>query len=711
MESLKRWNKDPGCDSPRDVMRRTIFEAMQPFEESGVAKDKNTHSATGHWGRKSDRDSTQHIQDLKRDAIDRLIRARRHTGELGRDAWEWPLQSIRKYLETNQDAVRVAFVKSSQTTVNDEYGESTIDPITNRRVYKSQTTPKPTATQPAQAPKNDEVFVKGDGEQSQPVKSSKPSIDPKKQLRAIAMKRAASTSASAPTNTKNTTHKVTSKNREPLRRPEVKITDSKRDGYPRIIPIRWEEDSATKASSITPSPLYDELDKFDPQQFDMPSAPLSREQKSTLGVPKTLDPVTEIRTRSKADAKIYEETVGLLTAEKIRSGVLNRADTVNGDEVAQNKQEEPSWDASVERAKEIPQPAIGINEKLTGNYHRDFPEDFSTSWSTAKSSSKSNLLPKSYEKSSEASAAILAEDGAGFSSMDESFPTNASRLEPTINRVGARKTPSPQPIGMDAPPMSDLNQRELLAMRSLYAEDGGDMGSLPGLAKKKSPSSKGSASNGSSSNNAAEYKILAFDYTTQSISTADANSTMLDTSSTVTLSEVLMRLSHPTKFLPYFESLHSEGYEVISGSADVLVFRKTRPGEVHRTATSTRHSPPRMKPTSINPVDMMGKPPGTGNFASPTGFINYESTFGLDENYVKPEPPFRSNLDVKKEEPVYSGSAKWDGSTKKTQKKKRGLGRKVAVGTAWIVGGGYAVGVLTEYFSTGGLDGLGPRGL
>jgi len=104
-------------------------------------------------------------------------------------------------------------------------------------------------------------------------------------------------------------------------------------------------------------------------------------------------------------------------------------------------------------------------------------------------------------------------------------------------------------------------------------------------------------------------------------------------------------------------------------------------------------------------VDMMGKPV-TGNFASPTGFVNYNEL--AEDAAEKPEPPFRTRAGVRREEPVFSGPK---ADKAKGTKKKRSLGRRMVMGTVWVAGTAYAVGVLGEYFATGGMDGSGPKGL
>lgn len=195
------------------------------------------------------------------------------------------------------------------------------------------------------------------------------------------------------------------------------------------------------------------------------------------------------------------------------------------------------------------------------------------------------------------------------------------------------------------------------------------------------------------------YKILAYDPTMQKINTAETTSVVPDQATPLTPAEVLLRLSNPTKFFPHFAPLQAEGFEIVAGGGDVLVFRQVRPGKAPHTKTS----PP------VNPIDMMGKPaalPNAAAFVSPTGFVNYDMPQVEEETQTT---PFRSNIDVRREEPVFSGP-KTPTAEELRNRKKKSVGRRVLIGGAWVAGISYAIGVVSEYFLTGGVDGRGPTG-
>jgi len=202
------------------------------------------------------------------------------------------------------------------------------------------------------------------------------------------------------------------------------------------------------------------------------------------------------------------------------------------------------------------------------------------------------------------------------------------------------------------------------------------------------------------------YKILAYDSTMQSVSQAETTSIVTDSASALTPAEVLLRLSNPAKFFPHFEPLQAQGYEIIAGSGDVLVFRKVRSAGPSGTKSESSSSYQDRTRQSTNPIDgMQGKPVvATGNFASPTGFVNYDRPVGSD-------PPFKSNINVRREEPVFSGKPNWFEDAERPQRKKLSFGKRIIYGGTMVGLSSYAIGVVTEYFKTGGSDGMGPQGL
>ena len=206
------------------------------------------------------------------------------------------------------------------------------------------------------------------------------------------------------------------------------------------------------------------------------------------------------------------------------------------------------------------------------------------------------------------------------------------------------------------------------------------------------------------------YKILAYDPTMQNISIAETTSVVPDQAAPLTPSEVLLRLSNPSKFFPHFDPLRAEGFEIVSGSGDVLVFRKVREAA---SPTSTQTQTPDTSAPPVNPIDMMGRqflPNAAASRASPTGFVNYNDPPPVDPPSFAPYTC--SPTDARPGEPAFSSDTTTRPASRRTKHKKgRSVVRRVLVGGLWVAGTSYALGVICEYFTTGGVDGRGPTGL
>ncbi|KAI0132789.1 hypothetical protein BJ170DRAFT_575996 [Xylariales sp. AK1849] len=329
---------------------------------------------------------------------------------------------------------------------------------------------------------------------------------------------------------------------------------------------------------------------------------------------------------------------------------------------------------------------------LTGNFVRDFPEEFSKTWSSSTAGLQPqsetdpwgyDTSPRGLETAYEQEMQTNAQSADGSEAEADFYSRRTEGLETVyVVEAGPESSGSPyvKTYGNDlienmAPITSETTSK--LAVQNVTQATAGTSAHIEPTV----------------------YKILAYDATLQSISIAETTSGVPDQASPLTPTEVLLRLSHPTKFFSHFAPLQAQGFEIVSGSGDVLVFRKVRESTAN---TETRSHP-------INPIDMMGKPavlPNAAAFASPTGFVNYDVPPVEEQS-----PPFRSNIDVRREEPVFSGpktsSPQGDGK----QKKKRSVGKRLLIGGAWVAGISYALGVVGEYFATGGIDGKGNTGL
>lgn len=204
------------------------------------------------------------------------------------------------------------------------------------------------------------------------------------------------------------------------------------------------------------------------------------------------------------------------------------------------------------------------------------------------------------------------------------------------------------------------------------------------------------------------YKILAYDPSTQRVTTTKTTSFVGPViGKPVSFSEALFGLENPARFLPHFPSLKSGEYEFSAGGPNLLIFKKVR-----QMKPSAEEKPSEESLWHANPID--GMVASTGNFASPTGFVNY------DPPLPEPAPQERSEAapevakghhKVRRQEEVFSGSTprawhnqyernassggKTKGKHRRAARRRQTLKRMLLVG-ALTAAGCYAVGVASE---------------
>lgn len=370
--------------------------------------------------------------------------------------------------------------------------------------------------------------------------------------------------------------------------------------------------------------------------------------------------------------------------------------------------------------------------KLTGNYMRDFPEEFEKSWTQTLSS-----MPVEAETSFETQAQVEGESMDGGLEGGFGRPS-ASKIQPALDRHNSSQVAIGQDgqttMETDSPELSQSDQTSDGAQQDGIIYDVKDEMIAATKAedstaiKEESTTNAAEESRGAfeestsiSENEPVLYKILAYDPTMQKINMAETTSLVPDFTSALSPADALLRLSHPTKFFPHFASLEAEGFEIASGSGDVLVFRKVRPSkseQVEETpikAATSASAEPSSSESPVNPIDMTGRPrvtsPASANFASPTGYVKYDNLPETEANKLPPPPPpnrVAYNINLRREEPVYSGPKQ---KAYGEQKQRKSLGHRLLLGGVWVAGISYGLGVVSEYFTTGGMDGLGPQGL
>ncbi|KAL8746517.1 MAG: hypothetical protein Q9190_001463 [Brigantiaea leucoxantha] len=146
------------------------------------------------------------------------------------------------------------------------------------------------------------------------------------------------------------------------------------------------------------------------------------------------------------------------------------------------------------------------------------------------------------------------------------------------------------------------------------------------------------------------YSILAYDSSSREVTKATMSPLMESpTEKILSLSEALSSLSEPTKFLPHLTSLQSEGFEIVSSEPNVLILRKVKQAAPVAKQAAIKEE----NRKSINPIDGTTT---TGNFASPTGFVNHDTVLPPSAFESQDSVP-RSNK-VRRNEDVFSGASR-----------------------------------------------------
>lgn len=445
------------------------------------------------------------------------------------------------------------------------------------------------------------------------------------------------------------------------------------------------------------------------------------------------------------------------------SELLNHAAHARGRINAKLAEVEAGW----------PEKSTKHRAKMTGNFVRDFPEEFEGSWTTSPDS-ESLVSNSKVGQEGNTNQTIIATAPKEPLSRHPRTPRLETSLNRTKSRTAEKKVDDVLQAEGDISPMiqfsvfpeskqgldkleslskgiseEDIKARAVNALEANQVQDIGstlksdedtnlvrevqskyeDRYDAIDIAPCQAPVSqpkRWSEITASSTEKLEEtpeptlYKILAYDPTMQSVSTASTTSMVSDTTDPLSPADALLRLSNPSKFFPHFAGLQAQGYEIVAGSGDVLVFRKVRAGSaipsleektLSESMTAAEAAAEERKRLT-NPIDGTQASPvaaTTGDFASPTGFVNHDLPRGS-------ETPFESGINVRREEPVFSGRRNWEDSDaagrrgKKKGRKGTGRGRKVLVGAVGVAGVSYAVGVISEFFRMGGMDGKGPQG-
>ncbi|KDN65438.1 hypothetical protein CSUB01_03937 [Colletotrichum sublineola] len=503
-------------------------------------------------------------------------------------------------------------------------------------------------------------------------------------------------------------------------------------------PVQYDEPESQRPKPDWDQTTFDEAQKYQSYRYNEPDGqPTEAVDPVSKGLSDFDKEIAAKANRriaySRATEQERADDLDLLRASDVRAKIPTSSGQSRREYSTTNRQMleadlpryEANWDISSRAARvtlrksksKVWDHILAREEKaeLTGNYVRDFPEDFLRSWN--------NVVAAAESQAENSKSRSVEPDEVEAASFDESFP----RLETALDRSAA----STSTRFSDRKGQSDSYSKEPQGLELSYSEETGSKQTWPAYVRSYGTMADASANAGSSAQDAvlaakgegmvssiaAEsireptiYKILAYDPTMQAINMAETTSVVPDSATPLTPAEVLLRLSNPTKFFPYFSTLQREGYEIVSGSGDVLVFRKVRKAEADLQGQTTASFAPTIeKPTTykapkVNPIDMMGSDPvvPSAYSSSPTGYLNYD--YPGAETIEKPPPPFSP---VRRQNTVSCDSQDFE----QPRAPKRSRAKKIILGAAWVGGISYAIGVVGEYFTTGGSDGRGPKGL
>ncbi|KAL9100339.1 MAG: hypothetical protein Q9163_004275 [Psora crenata] len=210
-----------------------------------------------------------------------------------------------------------------------------------------------------------------------------------------------------------------------------------------------------------------------------------------------------------------------------------------------------------------------------------------------------------------------------------------------------------------------------------------------------SQSSSTSQATSSTPSSTVYYRILAYDDSVQKVNSAKTSSqTPFAGERPLTFLQALKILNNPGKFLPHLVALHNKGYDIVSGASNTLVLKKVR--EAVESKEDYFNRP--------NPIDGTTTPEvSTGNFASPTGFVNHNPVIEPEELEQQQPSSRLSTGKVRREEVVFSGQShrNWQDGKRMNRKDKRKARRRKTFNRMLMTGtltaaACYATGVAIE---------------
>lgn len=151
------------------------------------------------------------------------------------------------------------------------------------------------------------------------------------------------------------------------------------------------------------------------------------------------------------------------------------------------------------------------------------------------------------------------------------------------------------------------------------------------------------------------YRVLAYDSGNDMMSSATTTTSVFPGSAEerpLGIPEALSQLYQPARFVPYFAELQNDDFQAVAATREVIVFRQVRRAEESkkeveqssrsrvgledhgldgsRARLNSDVHKGKESSSEVNPIDGTSRlhpGPTTGNFASPTGFVNHDPVF------------------------------------------------------------------------------------
>jgi hypothetical protein len=192
------------------------------------------------------------------------------------------------------------------------------------------------------------------------------------------------------------------------------------------------------------------------------------------------------------------------------------------------------------------------------------------------------------------------------------------------------------------------------------------------------------------------YKILAYDSSALQVTMAETTSSILSPNeSPLSPAEALSRLNNAAKFLPHFSALQNAGYEIVSGTGDLLIFKKVR--DVVADEPEAASLATNLPPWEIELQEAQSPSPAPAPSNSPT-------KSGSSTKTIKRTEPVFSGQSANTASSALSGSGSSSSESGPKAKSKRSKMSLIFWGALWTGASATAYSVVRNFFREGNAE-------